>query len=178
MNRKNKIIYYITLFILALCFACGKEETDVTVKKGEKKAAFNQATSKPVKKFENISSRIASIPKLSFSGVRDPFYTPLLQISTGTKKISQIKGKIQPTQKYEIDKYKLIGIMTHKDGKTAIFEDPEGKGWLVKVGSFIGNEGSKIKKILLDSVIIEEPVMDNLGKVKYVERSISIKKIP
>jgi Tfp pilus assembly protein PilP len=177
---KNKKIILISLIVSLFLFQSCKQETTETAPSSAKKPAFTSATSKNISTptFQNLSSKIASMPKYSFSGVKDPFYTILLYTPTKDKKITQIKGKPLPTQKYEIDKYKLVGIMLRKQGSTAIFEDPEGKGWVLKEGSFLGNEGSKIKKILQDSVVIEEPVSDNLGRVKYVERSITIKKSP
>lgn len=178
---KDRRLILITLFmVISFSGACKQEATDTAPAPQAKSSVFKGNTSKnvPAPSFQNLSSKIASMPKYSFSGIKDPFYTILLHTPTKEKKIVQIKGKPQPTQKYEIDRYKLIGIMMRKQGSSAIFEDPEGKGWVLKEGSFIGNEGARIKKIQQDAVIIEEPVSDNLGKVKYVERSITIKKLP
>lgn len=177
---KNRKLIFLTLFITFILFYACKQETSDTATTSEKKPVFKSTTSKNIQSttFQNLSSKIASLPKYSFSGIKDPFYTVLLQAETKGKKLTQIKGKPLPTQKYEIDRYKLIGIMLRKQGSSAIFEDPEGKGWVLKEGNFIGNEGARIKSIKQDSVIIEEPVTDNLGKVKYVERSITIKKVP
>jgi len=173
---------YIILLLTVFMYACGenKTESETKTKTSTPKAdVFKQSTSKQIAdKFENISSRIASMPKYSFSSIKDPFYTIYLQVPTEDKKVPKIKGKPQVTQKYELERYKLIGIMARKQGNSAIFEDPEGKGWVLKEGNYIGNEGARIKKILLDTVIIEEPVIDSSGKLKYVERSISIKKLP
>ncbi len=174
----KKAIYIFLLTVLV--YACGENKTESETKTSPPKpGVFKQATSKQVvDKFENISSKIASMPKYNFSSIKDPFYTVYLQAPTKEKKITQIKGKPLVTQKYELERYKLIGIMTRKQGGSAIFEDPEGKGWVLKEGNYIGSEGARIKKILTDAVVIEEPVIDASGKVKYVERSISIKKLP
>ncbi|MCX7770477.1 MAG: pilus assembly protein PilP [Proteobacteria bacterium] len=179
--KENRALIISLIITFLMFYACKKETTETPqAPSAPKKQAFSGTTSKSLSSptFQNLSAKIASMPKYSFSGVKDPFYTILLQTPTKDKKITQIKGKPQATQKYEIDKYKLIGIMLRKQGSSAIFEDPEGKGWVLKEGSFIGNEGARIKKIQQDSVIIEEPVGDHLGNVKYVERSISIKKVP
>jgi len=174
----KKAIY--TLIFIVFIYSCGENKTESETKTAASKAGiFKHSTSKQVAgKFENISTKIASMPKYSFSSIKDPFYTVYLQAPSKEKKITQIKGKPLAAQKYELERYKLIGIMTRKQGGSAIFEDPEGKGWVLKEGNYIGNEGAKIKKILSDTVIIEEPVIDASGKVKYVERTISIKKLP
>ncbi len=177
---KCKKLCFFSLFIALILFHACKQESSDNATTPEKKSVFKASTSKNTQQttFHNLSSKIASMPKYSFSGIKDPFYTTLLQTETKEKKLTQIKGKPLPTQKYEIDRYNLIGIMLRKQGSSAIFEDPEGKGWVLKEGSFIGNEGARIKSIKQDTVIIEEPVIDNSGKVKYVERSITIKKVP
>lgn len=178
MKAKNLILFSSMLIVLGL-MSCGENKTETSSPPATKKPAFNSTTSKQsTSKFDNISSKMASIPKYNFGNIKDPFYTTLLQTPTKEKKVTQIKGKPLATQKYEIERYKLIGIMIKKQGNTAIFEDPENKGWVLKEGNYIGNEGARIKKILTDSVIIEEPVVDATGKVKYVERSITIKKAP
>lgn len=177
---KDRNVILTIIFVILILHSCKQEGSEAPSPTPTKKPAFQATTSKNVTAptFQNLSSKIASMPKYSFSSIKDPFYTILLVTPTKEKKVVQLKGTPQPTQKYEIDRYKLIGIMVKKQGSSAIFEDPEGKGWVLKEGSFIGNEGAKIKKIMQDSVIVEEPVVDNLGKVKYVERSITIKKVP
>jgi len=179
--RKNSMKSFLNTlticFVFILTFSCGdkgeQEKGTVTV---PKKAALTNMTSKPAV-FTSISSKIANLPKFDFYKVKDPFFSPIVQQSVKQTKGGVTAKNLKPTQKFEIDKYKLLGVMIDKRAKAAIFEDPDGKGWVLKEGMQIGSEGFRIKKITADGVVAEEVVTDASGKKKSSEIFISIKKI-
>lgn len=175
-----KISLNITLLFLVtfLLFNCGeKKEDDSGASQTQKKAAMTNMTTKTKPLFEGISSKIAALPKFDFYKAKDPFFSPIVQQS-----VKQTKGgatplkNLKPTQKFELEKYKLLGVIIDKKSKAAIFEDPDGKGWVLKEGMQIGNEGFRIKKINSDGVTVEEVTLDVSGKKKSSEVFISIKK--
>ncbi len=172
--RKNSLLTFIIFLIIIS--ACDKQAQDggQNAPASPKIEAMKNITSKPAISFQTISAKLASMPRYNFYGIRDPFYTPIVQ--TQLKQIRPKKQRTAPTEKYEIEKYNLIGILVNKKVKSAIFEDPEGKGWVVKEGAPIGQEDAKIKKITSDGVYIEEIVIDDRGKEKKSERFIPIKK--
>jgi len=167
--------------IIAICIifcACkGKTVTDSSVKADVQ--GFANITTNQNVVFLSISAKVAAIPKVTFMKGRDPFFTSLLFVSK-TKQASGAVKRIEKggaTQKHEIDKYKLTGVMIAYKIKNATFEDPEGKVWVLKEGNFLGNEGSKVKKITLDGVWIDEPYIDEDNNQKLRERLIPIKKM-
>lgn len=161
-------------FMFLFCMgACGEKKEAQPVAKPDAKAGFGNITGKQTVAFENISAKIAAMPRLNFYQTKDPFYTALIE--TKVKQIKAVKERAHPTQKFEMEKYNLIGVIIDKKGKSAIFEDPEGKGWIVKEGTPIGNEDAKVKKISADGVTVEEVVYE-ADKPKFKERFISIKK--
>lgn len=163
--------------MLCFIFSCGEKVTeDKNLQVSTKKPVLSNITGKVVS-FVSISSKIASLPKYDFYQVKDPFFSPIVQQNVKQTKSGAAIKNLKPTQKFEIDKYKLLGVMIDKKAKAAIFEDPEGKGWVMKEGMQIGSEGYKIKKISKDGVLVEEIVMDAAGKKKSTEIFISIKKI-
>jgi len=172
--KKNSLI--ILIIILLLMIACEKQPQNqpATAPASPQSQAMKNITSKPEVSFQTISAKLASMPRYNFYGMKDPFYTPIIQ--TQVKQVKPKKQRVAPTEKYEIEKYNLIGILVNKKVKSAIFEDPEGKGWVVKEGAPIGQEDAKIKKITSDGVYIEEIVVDERGKEKKSERFIPIKK--
>lgn len=172
--KKSKIIISIVILIL-LIYSCGeKKGQEQTISDPSPKPQMSNITSKPSITFQTISAKLASMPRYNFYAIRDPFYTPLIQ--TQVKQIKQRKQKPTPTERYELEKYKLIGIMMNKKIKSAIFEDPEGKGWVVKEGSPIGQEEARIRKIIPEGVYIEEIIVDDRGKERKNEIFIPLKK--
>lgn len=172
--KKSKITFSFIIFII-LIYSCGEKNVqEQTGTQSTPKPQMSNITSKPSITFQSISAKLASIPRYNFYAIRDPFYTPLIQ--TQVKQIKQRKQKPTPTERYELEKYKLIGIMMNKKIKSAIFEDPEGKGWVVKEGSPIGQEEARIRKITPEGVYIEEIMVDDRGKERKNEIFIPIKK--
>lgn len=182
MERKNSMkISLKSLIVLSsfcLILSCGEKVTteDKNLPASPKKPVLNNISGKVVS-FVSISSKIASLPKYDFYQVKDPFFSPIIQQSVKQTKSGVKVKNLKPTQKFEIDKYKLLGVMVDKKTRAAIFEDPEGKGWVLKEGMQIGSEGYKIKKITQEGVLAEEIVVDAAGKKKSTEIFISIKKI-
>ncbi|MCX7991302.1 MAG: pilus assembly protein PilP [Proteobacteria bacterium] len=173
--KKNRLILVFLVFVLVVV-SCGENKVqDQTNLKQDVKATMANITSKPSITFQTISAKLANMPRYNFYAIRDPFYTPL--IKTEVKQVKPKKQKPSPTERYELDKYKLIGIMTNKKIKSAIFEDPEGKGWVVKEGAPIGQEDARIKRISAEGVYIEEVIIDDKGKEKKNEIFIPIKKV-
>jgi Tfp pilus assembly protein PilP len=175
---KSKNITILVFFVAFLSMGMGKcrekKAEPVSVNKDSKSATFTNITGKQAAKFENISAKIANMPKLNFYLVKDPFYTALIE--TKVKQAKAAKVRTSPTQKFEIEKYNLVGVIIDKKSKSAIFEDPDGKGWVVKEGTPIGTENAKVKKISVEGVVVEDIVYE-AGKPKPREIFMPIKKV-
>ena len=174
-NKNITILVFLVAFLSLGMGKCKEKKADeVSVNKDPKSTAFANITGKQAAKFENISAKIANMPKLNFYLIKDPFYTVLIE--TKVKQIKASKVRTSPTQKFEIEKYNLIGVIIDKKSKGAIYEDPEGKGWVVKEGTPIGTEDAKVKKISVEGVVVEDIVYE-AGKPKPREIFIPIKKV-
>lgn len=176
--KKELLFFFAVSLIVLVLFSCETQKEEAkNISVSSSKITFKNITTKSSVTFEGISSKIAALPKFDFYKVKDPFYSPIAQASVKqTKTVAAFKN-LKPTQKFELEKYKLVGVVVNKKAHTAIFEDPDGKGWVLKEGMYIGNEGFKIKKIIPDGVIVEEIITDSFGKHKSNERLISLKKI-
>lgn len=172
--KKSKIILVFSVLLL-IVFSCGEKNIQEQSPQPANKPTMSNITSKPAITFHTISAKLANMPRYNFYAIKDPFYTPLAQ--TQIKQVRPKKQKTGPTERYELDKYKLIGIMMNKKIKSAIFEDPEGKGWVVKEGAPIGQDDARVKKIAPEGVYIEEVIIDDRGKEKKNELFIPIKKV-
>jgi Tfp pilus assembly protein PilP len=81
----------------------------------------------------------------------DPFraYAPASDLSM------HITGD-NPLLKYEVRYFQLVGIIKDTELPLAIFEDPSGKSYTVKVGDAIGKNGGVVRSILDDAVVVTE----------------------
>ena len=85
-------------------------------------------------------------------GKRDPFRSFL---AMGTRPEDDSIPRT-PLQKYEIDQYKLVGIIWGVDRPRALVEDPERTGHVIEVGTYIGRNWGKVTAIGENEVTVTE----------------------
>jgi type IV pilus assembly protein PilP len=100
-------------------------------------------------------------------GLRDPF-EPFIKIEEKKAAPTQkIPPNAPPLQRFTTEQLKLVGIVWSENGKSrALIQDPQGKGYVVGVGTSIGDKGGKIVRIQPDRVVIEERFADLFGEEK------------
>jgi len=90
-------------------------------------------------------------------GKRDPFQNQVVTI-TGITHI-EVKGRNKtPLEKWSLDQLKLSLTVTGTATPMAMVEDPEHRGWTVRLGDFIGQNGGKVTGIHRDEVIVTETI--------------------
>jgi Tfp pilus assembly protein PilP len=80
------------------------------------------------------------------------------------KEVTKVKEpgtKPTPLQRFPIDRLKLSVTMTGTASPSAMIEDPEGRGWTVKIGTFVGQNWGKVSSIQRDQIIITETITDH-----------------
>ena len=92
-------------------------------------------------------------------GKRDPFYSKLLEEKKKIEPNKQLFG----VQRYDLTELKLVGIIWGDLGRKGVVETPEGKSYLLKVGTLVGKNGGVVKAITNQEVVIQEFVTDYLG---------------
>jgi type IV pilus assembly protein PilP len=112
-------------------------------------------------------------PEYSYNpaGRRDPF-API--ISKEEKK--EKSRDLPPLQRYDLYDFKLAGIVWGGFGYNAMVEAPDGKGYLVRVGTIIGPNRGVVKKISADKMIIEEKFKNFSGETERKELVIELRK--
>jgi type IV pilus assembly protein PilP len=84
-------------------------------------------------------------------GKRDPFRTFL------TKENEDENGPARTDlQKYDIDQYKLVGIVWGNERPRALVQDPTGEGFVMEIGTYIGKNWGKVTQIQSDVVVVTE----------------------
>jgi type IV pilus assembly protein PilP len=76
---------------------------------------------------------------------------------------------LSPLERLKLDRLKLVGIVRSPDGNKAIIEDHTGKGHVLVVGTYIGQNNGRVIRIEKDRVIIAAEIMDESGKVKVAD---------
>lgn len=104
-------------------------------------------------------------------GKTDPFKPFVrLELPTPSKKGPEKKkysGALTPLQRVDLDKVRVTGIAGSATKRVAMVDDGAGKGYIVYVGTLIGQNDGRVIQILPDRVIVEEKTGDgSKGKEK------------
>ena len=104
-------------------------------------------------------------------GKTDPFKPFVrLELPTAAKKGPEKKkytGHLTPLQRVSLDKVRVTGIAGSPVKRAAMVEDGAGKGYIVYLGTLIGENGGRVIQILPDRVIVEGKAGEGIkGKEK------------
>lgn len=83
-----------------------------------------------------------------------------------------------PLEKIDISQLKLVAIITAASGNRALVEESNGKGYVIKTGTYIGTNSGKVVKIEKDKVVVAEEWEDVLGNVTLRNKEIKLPKPP
>jgi len=159
------------VFVLgvALLFAgCNKKEQKPAPPAPAAKPAVPQP--KPVQKPVSSSLKLPPAPvnQFDFSNKKDPF-KPFVAVKAepngpGTRGRTSINAL--PIHRFDVRKFRLIGIITGGRENLAEVVDPNGKGYVLKVGMTIGSNEGRIVSIGTSGVEVLEQFRDENGKVR------------
>jgi len=183
-RRKSNCIPNILLIVVSLIVAgCAKEE----------KANSSPAVSNPAKSATSASGpvqlRLSStrngaflavqkqssslrhvLPPetmLDFSQKKDPFKPFITLPATSVKHVGRKPASdMLPIQRYDVNKYRLVGIIAGLKENRALVIDPLGKGYVVKVGMSVGSNQGRIVRITASAVEVLEQFSDDNGKIR------------
>jgi type IV pilus assembly protein PilP len=70
-----------------------------------------------------------------------------------------------PLERFDLAALKLMGIAWGERGRRAVIRAPDGKGYFVTIGMYMGQNGGKVAAIEEDHLIIEEKHRDQQGNI-------------
>lgn len=149
--------YWVIFLVILLLIGCSpKEEKKVSVSKDlPKKTEIEDI------ELKNWIKSLEEKPyKIDISKLKNPFIAPEILKSTMEKK-----------EKIPLD---LVGILEKKGERIALLQDNVRKGYIVKVGTKIGN--IEILEIGKDYIIIEEEGINIYGEKEKNKRILYLKK--
>lgn len=109
------------------------------------------------------------------TGKPDPF-KPIFKSDTrvgDSRRMRKKRVPRTPLERIALSQLKLVAIILSEKGNTALMEERNGKGWVVKKGTYIGINSGKIIEISKGKIVIEEQIKDITGK--YIKRKIELK---
>jgi type IV pilus assembly protein PilP len=112
-------------------------------------------------------------------GKMDPFEpflrVPEAEVSNAEQEKLQIRAPQTPLERFGLDQLKLTGILVSPVKIRALIEEASGKGYIISEGTYIGNKGGQVTKIMNDRVVVEEKYLDVLGKVAVREIELKLR---
>lgn len=113
-------------------------------------------------------------------GRPDPF-APFVR-NTEPETRSEKKQKLKrreprtPLERISLGQLRLTAVMETAEKDLALVEEASGKGYVVKEGTYIGNEGGRITEILPEAIVIEEKYLDVFGNVAVRKKQLKLQK--
>jgi len=159
--------------VVATLLSCKKHEEPLPANPAPAqpaKAAMPQQL-KPVQK--QVSSALSMLPapvnKFDFSNKKDPFKPyGIVRASQAPSADNVHKRPLNalPIHSFDVGQFKLIGIVTGGRQSEAMVVDPNGKGYVIKVGMTIGKNEGLITSITNNGVDVVEQFRDDRGRVR------------
>jgi len=103
----------------------------------------------------------ATIYVYSPIGKRDPFQNQSVTQQGFGRSASNTGRKKTPLEKWSLDQLKLSMTVTGTATPLAMVEDPDRRGWPVRLGDFIGQNGGKVTGIHRDEIVVTETITDH-----------------
>lgn len=83
-----------------------------------------------------------------------------------------------PLEKIELSQLQLKAIIMAPSGNKALVEEANGKGYIIRKGTYIGRNDGKVVQIFKDKVVVEELTENHEGKMIAREKEIKLPKNP
>ena len=134
---------------------------------------------KPVQKQASSTLKMSAAPvnMFDFSTKKDPFKPFAILKPTPASKpqdaMNDAKSAL-PIHSFDVSQFKLIGIVTGGKENHAMVTDPNGKGYVLKVGMTIGKNDGRVMAVTNGGVDILEQFRDDNGRVRKEHIKITL----
>jgi len=179
LSKNKYMLVLLAGFIAAMLCAQGcKKNEPVPVPAPVPPAAQKQSL-KPVQKPISSSFKLNSPPvnQFDFSTKKDPFkpYAIIKKAPVlSSEKLRNNQRLALPIHSFDVSQFKLIGVITGGKESQAMVTDPNGKGYVLKVGMTIGKNDGRIMSIANNGVNVLEQFKDDKGRLRKENIIISM----
>jgi type IV pilus assembly protein PilP len=89
---------------------------------------------------------------------------------------SELKQRVPrtPLEKIDLSQLRLTAVLRTPTKTKALVQEASGKGYVINEGTYIGNKGGQVSKILKDRMMVEEKYLDVFGKISVREREMKL----
>jgi len=108
---------------------------------------------------ETAPSAPATMYVYSPIGKRDPFQNVFANKESPSMRVEGRKPT--PLQRWSLDQLRLSMTVTGTSSPMAMLEDPENRGWPVRLGDFVGKNWGKVTAIQRDQIVVTETITDH-----------------
>ena len=152
---------------LLLSFGCTKTEQPRPQPSPPKPVA---KPSQPVQAQASSAKTAGPVePLFDFTNKKDPFkpFTPEPAAQGQAKPAGVARtGDVLPIQSYDVNKFRISGIITGLKENTALIIDPAGRGYVVREGMMIGINDGRINRITAAAIEVVEQYRDDNGHLR------------
>jgi Tfp pilus assembly protein PilP len=110
---------------------------------------------------------VANSYRYETQGRRDPFETLVKEkppvVEAGP--VIDPQRPRGPLERFDLSALKLMGIVWGERGRRAVVRAPDGKGYFITVGMYMGQNGGKVIAIEEDHLVVEERHRDQQGDI-------------
>ncbi len=157
-----------------------KADTDTPKKADTDTPKKADADSKLTLQNDNLKDEIKNdktIVRYTSKGKLDPFISPISKANTKERK-QVINRKLTPLEKLDFSQIKLVAVIAMQSGNKniAMVQESSGKGYMVKIGTYIGQNNGRIIEIKNDKIIIKERVKNFKGSYEDSLKTMKLQK--
>lgn len=157
INRNSALLFTL---LLTFSYGCKKEEAPAPPSPAPA-AAKPAPAPKPALP---VQQQLSSAAKVGSAVVfkKDPFkpflmpQAPAAPVAPAARPSGTPPADLLPIQSFEVNKFKVAGIVAGLRENKALVVDPNGKGYVVQVGMQIGNANGRISRITASTVEVVE----------------------
>ena len=171
-HPNNCVYAVIAMLVFAVVFSgCNKKEQSLATTVPVAQPVVQQVA-KPVLKSVSSSVKLVSVPignQFDFSSKKDPFKPFVVAKAVSAPAQDDFKKAILdglPIHSFDISQFRLIGMVTGGKENQAMVVDPNGKGYVLKIGMSIGKNDGRITSISAVGVDVLEQFKDDNGRVR------------
>ncbi len=107
----------------------------------------------------------------------DPFRPFFEEARAAAETLSECEGVPPgPLTEQEASQFSLVAVLGQGADVVAMVQDRTRKGYVMRLGTFVGKKCGKVSEINPDGVVIEEPYRDLLGQRKTRKVALEFKK--
>ena len=159
--------------IVATLASCNKHEQPAPANPAPAQPAKAAMPQQQIPVQKQVNSALALPPApvnhFDFSNKRDPFRPFVIVKASQAPSAGNLQKRVLsalPIHSFDVGQFNLIGIVTGGRQNEAMVVDPNGKGYVIKVGMTIGKNEGLITSITNSGVDVVEQFRDDSGRVR------------